>query len=129
MKNILKNIQDLRKDKGYSHEYMAFSLDISQAAYTKLERNQTKLTVERLYKIAEILEVEVAEILDIKATNQLNQTNKDSSTGYQQQIENFFNENKDQYDKIIAHYDQTLQHKNDFIIELKAQIKTLRASH
>jgi len=48
MEHVLKNIEKLRKDKGISHEAMALNLDISQAAYTKLECNQTKLTVERL---------------------------------------------------------------------------------
>jgi len=32
-------------------------LDISQVAYSKIEKNETKLTVERLFKIAEILEL------------------------------------------------------------------------
>jgi len=102
---------------------MAHMLDISQAAYTKIERQQTKLSVERLYKIAEILEVEVAEILEIKTTNQLNQTNKDNATGYLQQIENFFNENKDQYEKIIAHYDKSLEQKDNLIASLNTQLE------
>jgi DNA-binding XRE family transcriptional regulator len=38
MKRILETIEKIRKDKGYSHEYMAHMLDISQAAYTKIER-------------------------------------------------------------------------------------------
>lgn len=58
-------------------------------AYSKLEKNDTKLTVERLYKLAEILEVEVSELLEIKATNQFNQTNKENATGYLQKIEHF----------------------------------------
>ena len=122
MEHVLKNIEKYRKDKGISHEAMALDLDISQAAYTKLERHQTKLTVERLYKIAEILEVEVSKLMGIEATNQLNQTNRDSSTGYLQQIENFFNENKDQYEKIIAHYEKTLGHKDELIDMLKGQL-------
>jgi len=126
MQKVLKKIGSIRKDKGYSHEYVALMLDISQAAYTKIERNQTKLTVQRLYKIAEILEVDVSELLDIQATNQSNEHNKDASTGYLQQIENFFHENKEQYDAIISHYEKNLKHKNDIILELKAQLALLR---
>ncbi len=48
MENILENIKTIRKQKGYSHEYIAHELDISQVAYSKLEKNETKLTVERL---------------------------------------------------------------------------------
>jgi transcriptional regulator with XRE-family HTH domain len=46
-----------RLTKNYSQEYMAFMLDISQAAYSKLERNETELSLKRIYAIAEILEI------------------------------------------------------------------------
>uniref|UniRef100_UPI00404888C5 helix-turn-helix domain-containing protein n=1 Tax=Flavobacterium sp. TaxID=239 RepID=UPI00404888C5 len=56
MENVIEKIKDIRKEKGYSHEYMAHMLDISQVAYSKIEKQETKLSVERLFKIAEILE-------------------------------------------------------------------------
>ncbi len=112
---ILDNIKKLRKKKGFSHEYMALELGISQVAYSKLEKNDTKLTVERLYKIAEILEVEVSEILEIKATNQFNQTNKENTTGYLQQTANFYQDSKEQYEKIIELYESRLQDKDRLI--------------
>ncbi|MGP2550132.1 helix-turn-helix domain-containing protein [Mucilaginibacter rubeus] len=46
-----------RLAKQYSQEYMAWSLDISQAAYSKVERDETELTIRRIYQIAEILEI------------------------------------------------------------------------
>ncbi|ODM52431.1 hypothetical protein BAX95_05410 [Elizabethkingia meningoseptica] len=55
LNNLLNRIKEVRKELGYSHEYMAFELEISQAAYTNLERNDSRLTVERLFKIAAIL--------------------------------------------------------------------------
>jgi len=61
---------------------MANMLDISQAAYTKIERYQTKLPFDRMYKIAEILEVDVSDLLNIKIASQMNQTNKDRATSY-----------------------------------------------
>ena len=39
MDQILENIKRIRKQKGYSHEYVAHELDISQVAYSKLEKN------------------------------------------------------------------------------------------
>jgi len=105
---------------------MANMLDISQAAYTKIERYQTKLTFDRLYKIEEILEVDVSDLLNIKIASQMNQTNKDGATSYLQQIENFFNENKEQYDNIISHYEKNLAHKKDIILELKQQLELLK---
>ncbi|QJD95969.1 helix-turn-helix transcriptional regulator [Mucilaginibacter robiniae] len=43
--------------KNYSQEYMAFELGISQAAYSKIERDETELSIRRIYAIAEILEI------------------------------------------------------------------------
>ena len=108
MKKIIEKIKDIRSNKGYSHEYMAFELGISQVAYSKLEKLETKLSVERLYKIAEILEVKVGEILDIAPNNQFNQTTRENSTGYLQQIENFYQENKDVYEKLINAKDEQI---------------------
>ena len=38
--DVIENIRSLRKHKGISHEAMAANLDISQTAYTKLERER-----------------------------------------------------------------------------------------
>lgn len=43
--------------KNYSQEYMAFELGISQAAYSKIERDETELSIRRIYAIAEVLEI------------------------------------------------------------------------
>ena len=119
MKKIIDKIKEIRTDKGYSHEYMALELDISQVAYSKLEKLDTKLSVERLYKIAEILEVKVGDILDIQPNNQFNQTTRENSTGYLQQIENFYQENKDQNEKIIALYEERIKDKDLLIEQLR----------
>ena len=124
MEYVIDNIVKFAKKKGFSHENMAFDLGISQPAYTKLLQNKTKLTVERLYKIAEILEVPVAELLGIEYQKQFNQTNKDYSLGQlfqTQQIENFYQENKEQYQKIIDLYEQRLRDKDTLIELLRAK--------
>lgn len=92
---ILTNIKEFRKQKGFSNEVMASELNISATAYRKIEFNQTKLTVEKLLKISQVLEIDVMQILDIKSKIELHQTNKDNSTGYLQQIENFHQQNKE----------------------------------
>ncbi len=123
MKMVIENIKRIRKEKGYSHEYIAHELGISQVAYSKLEKKETKLTVERLYKLAELFEINVSELLDINATNQFNQTNNSSSTGYLQQIEHFFQENKEQNLKIVELYELRLKDKDKLIAKLEALTK------
>ncbi|HVY75455.1 MAG TPA: helix-turn-helix transcriptional regulator [Puia sp.] len=60
---IGEKIRQRRMIKGYSQEYMAFQLEISQNAYSKIEREETEMTVNRLYEIAEVLGVSVYEFL------------------------------------------------------------------
>jgi len=105
---------------------MAHSLNISQAAYSKIENMQTKLTVERLYLISDILDVCISKLLDLKLVNQLNQTNQDNSVGYLQQIDKYYNDNKELYDKILSHYENNIQSKDAIILELKNQINIMK---
>ncbi len=107
MEKIINKIREIRKDRGYSHEYMAHLLDISQVAYSKIEKNETKLTVERLFKIAEILEAKIEDILDIKADKVYKQDLKDNSIGHQE-IQNMYQDNKEVYEKLIASKDEQI---------------------
>jgi transcriptional regulator with XRE-family HTH domain len=56
----------LREFRNYSQEYIAEKLGITQNAYSRIENNQTKLTTERLEKLAIILNVPPQELLSDK---------------------------------------------------------------
>lgn len=123
MKNVLEKIKTIRSDKGYSHEYMGHMLGMSQTAYTKIEKGTTKLSLEKLYKIAEILEAPIVDILDINPNNIYNQTNNHDNTTLiaHQEIQNLYEENKGQVEKIELLYEARLRDK-DFIIETLKKI-------
>lgn len=57
MNDVGEKIRLQRLTKKYNQEYMAFCLEISQAAYSKIESGETKITLDRIYEIAEILEI------------------------------------------------------------------------
>ena len=105
--DILSNIREIRKEKGISHEAMAVNLGISQAAYTKLENKETKLTVDRLYKIAEILDTKIEKLLDLNTNKIYQQEFKDQSTNYQE-IQNLYQENKDVFERLIESKDEQI---------------------
>ena len=63
MDSIGEKIRVQRLIKNYSQEYMAFELDISQPAYSKIERGETRLSIDRVYEIAEILEIPASVLL------------------------------------------------------------------
>lgn len=64
MKNILDKIKAQRAVKGYSQEYMATKLDIDYSTYGKIENGYSKLTVDRLFLIMEILEININQMFD-----------------------------------------------------------------
>lgn len=61
---ITEKIRILREQKKLRHEDMADRLGISQSAYSRLEKGDAKLDVERLQKIAEVLEVPLEDLIN-----------------------------------------------------------------
>ncbi|MES2111843.1 MAG: helix-turn-helix transcriptional regulator [Bacteroidota bacterium] len=64
MRCIIANIKSIRNQKEYSQDYLAAKLHITQNAYSKMELGKTQLSISAVYKIADILEVEVRQLLD-----------------------------------------------------------------
>ena len=62
MREVASNIRKIREQKNYTQDYLAAKLDISQNAYSKIELGYSKLTLDRLFQIAIILEVEVMQL-------------------------------------------------------------------
>src|ERR1700754_2018139 len=56
----------LREYRNYSQVYIADQLGITQNAYSRIENNQTRLTADRLSKLAGILNVPLLELLSEK---------------------------------------------------------------
>ncbi|CAN5434608.1 hypothetical protein BH09BAC6_BH09BAC6_29000 [soil metagenome] len=63
IKAITERIRAIREGKGYTQEYLAVKLHISQNAYSKIELGYTKITLERLLQISVILEVEAYQLI------------------------------------------------------------------
>jgi len=63
MRSVASNIRKIREFRDYTQEYLAMKLGISQNAYSKIELAYTRITVERLIHIAQILEVDSVDLL------------------------------------------------------------------
>lgn len=115
MNNLIsKNIRKYRELKGYSQEYMAHELDITQASYAKIENNTTKINVERLFAIAKVLEMDAGDILELNKQTIFNQNNNETANAFGN-IENY-QDCKEAYEKLI-------QAKNEQIALLKAMLR------
>jgi transcriptional regulator with XRE-family HTH domain len=61
--SISENIRLIRESQGYSQDYVAIKLDITQQAYSAIEKNPERATLSRLKEIAEILQVPLVTLL------------------------------------------------------------------
>ncbi len=60
---IGNRLRKARLARGYSQEYVAFQLGITQSGYRKIETDETKLRVDVLLQLAGLLQVDVNRLL------------------------------------------------------------------
>lgn len=118
MEKIIEKIAQHRNRKGYTYENMADELELTPAAYRKIETGETKLTVERLFRISAILETPISEFLQIDGVN-LMQNNYNNANVFQQKIEHFYQENREITEQLIKAKDQLIE-------QLQKEIEFLR---
>ena len=61
--NSIRKVRELRN---VTQEYMAIELEISQVTYSRIEAGKTKIDIERLIKIAKLLEVDIMRLIHYK---------------------------------------------------------------
>lgn len=105
----------LREFRNIKQETMAEKLNISASAYSRLEQNQSRLTVEIATKIAEILDISLADLIS-KENPIISFTYMDSV-----KVENGYVNNKFEMSKEA--FESVMKAKNDEIAALKEQIK------
>ncbi len=62
---IINNIRKIRVNKNYTQRFMASKLNISQHAYSKLELGYYDISLEKVFFIAEVLEIGVLDLFSI----------------------------------------------------------------
>jgi len=104
-----ENIRKLRDIKGFSQEYMATKLNISQNTYSRIENGYISLKFDRLIQIASILEIDIPKLINFND-------------------QSFFNvkypENSGPQIEIIKTYKNYIQHLEDEIKFLRSLLKT-----
>lgn len=75
---IYKNIKKIRELKNFTRDHIAGELGMSTSGYGKIERGEVDLTITKLNKIAEILDVPVLFIFNFNV-NHIFEDNKKSN--------------------------------------------------
>ena len=64
MKTVFENIKKFRELKSITRESMAADLGMSLSGYSKLERGEVDLTLSKILKISQILNVTIEQLLN-----------------------------------------------------------------
>lgn len=117
MNTIGDRIRRRREELRLSQEIMADYLHITQSNYSRLEKDDKRLTAPKIQKIAEVLKLSVAFLFGENANKVNHLHDIDSENAYI--VENLYQSNKETTDKLIEQYEERLAEKNELINILK----------
>jgi len=111
-------VKKLRELRNFTQDYMAEALQMSQAGYGKIERDETDISLSRLQQIAGVLQVGLLDILgfDEKLMFIGAMTNHSTANG-------FVLQQKDNFDAERKLYDEQIKQLKDQIAELNKHLE------
>lgn len=102
--NIGDKIRKVRELKGYTQDFMAGKLEMSQRAYSKIENNDIKLDWGRIEDISKILDIEPTDLVSFDDSLVFNNC---SQSGKANVIHNNFPEElKKSYEDRVNHLEK-----------------------
>lgn len=110
-------LRQLRLEKGYSQEYLADILKISQKTYSNIENNKSIISLGRLRQLAEAYGIELSLLL---ADGKTTPWNKDQKTIPPTVSEELINQMKER----IEEFKFILREKNKQIEQLEKKLNT-----
>jgi len=104
-----EKISSLRKKKNLTQDDMASALNISQRAYSKIERGEVVLKIDRLEEIAKLLNAHVNELLSDNTMQVFEQVNY-SQIGSGKVVNQVNEKERELYEKIIARQQEEIDY-------------------
>lgn len=104
--NIGDKIRKVRELKGFTQDFMAGKLEMSQRAYSKIENNDIKLDWGRIEDISKILDIEPTDLVSFDDSLVFN--NCTQSGKFQVFNNNFPDELKKSYENRIDHLEKEI---------------------
>ena len=116
---VAERIKKFRENKNYTQTYLAEQLGISQKAYSKIETGETKLSIDYLMKISEVLEADIIELLNSESFSIYNNYHTHNGEGVVIK--------KETSEKITELYEKLLKSKDSEIETLKVLLEKQKA--
>ncbi|BFM41441.1 hypothetical protein CFS9_00820 [Flavobacterium sp. CFS9] len=114
---IGENVRKIRVIKGYSQQYMADLLEISQAAYSDMETGKTKVSLDKLQKISLVLNLEMSYVVNFHE-NELFSSTQVTLMKSEEELNNF----KTHFDKERALYKEQINALKDEVAYLRNKL-------
>lgn len=127
--NVNDKIRMMREMNNWTQEYVADKLHMSLTSYAKLERGESRLHLDKLTKIAEVFQVNIADLLSLDKQGLIWLISGDGSGNYSNL--NYYNTNNErdfQIEKLtlqLQHKTEIIEQKDKLIEQLYAQISLL----
>lgn len=115
-----EKIRKIRSLRGFSQDYMAQQLDMSQNNYSRIELGDVKITTDTLESIAKIFDLKPEDVLTFDEKYIFNNHSHDTSTA------NIYNANFGMGDKERDLYEKLLKEKDATIAILESALKDLK---
>ncbi len=121
---VNEKIRFLRESQNWSQEEMANKLNMSTNGYSKIERGETRLTIDKLEKISKTFGVDILELMSLGEPNILlfqEQNNIGIINSSQQLASEIIN-----LKQTITHKDEMLAQKDTLLQSQQREIELLR---
>lgn len=127
---IHNKIKKLREQSGLTQQEMADKLHLHLKTWQKIENGITKLDIERLQQIAEILGTTIEDLINVEDSVYISEV-KDNDVGFNNSsvtINHQSQEEKNLYERLIAEKDKIIADKDKDIIFLKGLLNNRNES-
>lgn len=123
--DIHDKIKTMRQINQFTQEEMAEKLDMSTNGYSKIERGQSKLSLDRLEKIAQIFNIDIVELMATNDKSLFWIIGDNNNSNYLGSNEALATENE-KLKLIIQHKNEMLNKQHDEVEALKEIIRLLK---
>ncbi|GAB4206070.1 MAG: helix-turn-helix transcriptional regulator [Bacteroidia bacterium] len=116
-KKLYENIRKIRSARGFSQEYMATKLGVSQKHYSRIERGAVDISWSMICKIADALEVKIHHLIGMEEMLIFHNINQPGNDGH------FYAYNATEIDQLIKLYERIISEKDTLISKLEHLLK------
>lgn len=118
----MKKIRFIREKQNLTQEQMANELGLSTNGYANLERGDTRLSVDRLEKIANIFGVDVTELMTSDESNTIMVYHSTSTSN----LNIFSNASESLLEAEIARLQLIISYKDELLEQQKRELETIK---